>query len=201
MYPDLYKGLNLKLEDLERYDSPLVGFDGRTVIPHGMIKLLVQAGDKEVQVNFIVVEAYSLYKAILARPWFHAMGTVSSTLHLKVKYPTQGRVSKLVGSQVVARQCLVAAIRQQSMDKTSVKGEEAPQQLTCPEGECRAESQKLLFEDSKKIPEELERSLIDTNKDMYFQIGARLPSEEKMELVDFLKSNLDVFAWNAYDRD
>ena len=41
MYPDLYKGLNLKLEDLERYDSPLVGFDGRTVIPHGMIKLLV----------------------------------------------------------------------------------------------------------------------------------------------------------------
>ena len=41
MYPNLYKGLNLKLEDLERYDSPLVGFDGRTVIPHGMIKLLV----------------------------------------------------------------------------------------------------------------------------------------------------------------
>ena len=68
MYLDLCKGLNLNLEDLERYDSPLVGFDGRTIIPHGMIKLLVQAGDKEVKVNFIVVVAYSLYKAILARP-------------------------------------------------------------------------------------------------------------------------------------
>lgn len=33
MYPDLYKGLNPKPEDLERYDSPLIGFDGRTVIP------------------------------------------------------------------------------------------------------------------------------------------------------------------------
>ena len=33
MYPDLYRGLNLKLEDLEKYYSPLVGFDGRTVIP------------------------------------------------------------------------------------------------------------------------------------------------------------------------
>ena len=33
MYPDLYKGLNLKLEDLERYDSPLMGFDGRMVFP------------------------------------------------------------------------------------------------------------------------------------------------------------------------
>ena len=98
MYPDLYKGLNLRLEDLEKYDLPLVGFDGRTVIPHGMIRLLVQVGDEEVQVNFIVVEAYSPYTAILARPWLQAMGAVSSTLHLKVKYPTQGRVRELVGN-------------------------------------------------------------------------------------------------------
>ena len=40
------------------------------------------------QVNFIVVEAYSPYAAIFARPWLHAMGAMSSTLHLKVKYPT-----------------------------------------------------------------------------------------------------------------
>ena len=39
MYPDLYKGLNLKTEDLEMYDSPLMGFDGRMVIPCGMIRL------------------------------------------------------------------------------------------------------------------------------------------------------------------
>ena len=90
MYPDLYKGLNLKHEDLERYDSPLVGFDGRTVTPCGMIKLPVQASDEEVQVNFIVVEAYSPYTAILVRPWLHAMRAMSSTLHLKVKYPIQG---------------------------------------------------------------------------------------------------------------
>ena len=68
MYPDLHKWLNLKPEDLERYDSPLVGFDGRMVIPCGMIRLLVQVGYNEVQVNFLVVEAYSPYTAILARP-------------------------------------------------------------------------------------------------------------------------------------
>ena len=33
MYPDLYKGLNLKPKDLERYDLPLIGFDGRMVVP------------------------------------------------------------------------------------------------------------------------------------------------------------------------
>lgn len=90
IYPDLYKGLNLKPEDLEKYDLPLVGFDGRTVIPRGMVKLLIQAGDEVVQVNFIIVEAYSPYIAILVRLWLHAMGAVSSTLHLKVKYPTAG---------------------------------------------------------------------------------------------------------------
>ena len=35
MYPDLYKGLNLKFEDLTVYDSLLVSFDGKVVIPKG----------------------------------------------------------------------------------------------------------------------------------------------------------------------
>ena len=33
MYPDLYKGLNLKDEDLMPYNSPLVSFEGKIVIP------------------------------------------------------------------------------------------------------------------------------------------------------------------------
>ena len=94
MYPDLYWGLNLRPEDLDRYDSPLMGFNGKMVVPRGMIRLLVQVGDVKVQINFIVVEAFSLYTAILSRPWLHAMGAVPSTLHLKVKYPTQGRVGR-----------------------------------------------------------------------------------------------------------
>ena len=48
MYPDLYKGLNLKPKDLEIYDSPLMGFNGRMVVPRGMIRLPIQAGDEEV---------------------------------------------------------------------------------------------------------------------------------------------------------
>ena len=41
MYPDLYKGLGLKPEDLTTYDSPLVSFEGRLVIPMGLIRLPV----------------------------------------------------------------------------------------------------------------------------------------------------------------
>ena len=88
MYPDLYKGLNLKSEDLTTYDSLLVNFDGKAVILRGQIRLLEQASSEVVEVDFIVVDAYSPYTAIVARPWLHALGVVSSTLHLKVKYPS-----------------------------------------------------------------------------------------------------------------
>ena len=35
MYSDLYNGLGLKSEDLTAYDSPLVSFDEKVVIPRG----------------------------------------------------------------------------------------------------------------------------------------------------------------------
>ena len=63
--------------------------------------------------DFIVVDAYSPYTAIVARPWLHALWTISSTLYLKVKYPSGDQIEELVGSQFVARQCLVAAIMHQ----------------------------------------------------------------------------------------
>ena len=50
-----------------------MGFDRRMVVPRGMIRLLVQVVDEEVQVNFIIIDAYSPY-TILARPWLYAMG-------------------------------------------------------------------------------------------------------------------------------
>ena len=110
MYPDLYKGLNLKLEDLTTYDSPLVSFEGKTIIPKGQIRLPIQNGSEVVEVDFIVVDAYSPYTAIVARPWLHALGAVSSTLHQKVKYPLGGQVEEIGGDQAMARQCMVAAI-------------------------------------------------------------------------------------------
>lgn len=110
MYLDLYKGLNLKFDDLIPYCSPLVRFEGRIVTPKGQIRLLVQTGLEVVEVDFIVVDVYSPYTAIVARPWLHTLGAVSSTLHQKVKYPSEGRVCEIRGDQSLARQCLVAAI-------------------------------------------------------------------------------------------
>ena len=110
MYPDLYKGLNLKSEDLTAYESSLISFEGKTVIPRGQIRLPIQTDSEIVEVDFIVVDSYSPYTAIVARPWLHALGAVSSTLHQKVKYPSEGLVKEILGNQSVARQCMMVAI-------------------------------------------------------------------------------------------
>ena len=67
MYPDLYKGLKLIPEDLTAYNSPLVSFEGKTVTPKGKIRLPIQTDSDVVEVDFIVVDAYSPYTVIVAR--------------------------------------------------------------------------------------------------------------------------------------
>ena len=68
MYSNLYRGLNLRPEDLTAYNSPLVSFDGKVAIPRSQIRLPVQAGSEVVKVNFIMMDAYSPYIAIVTRP-------------------------------------------------------------------------------------------------------------------------------------
>ena len=110
MYPDLYNGLNLKSKDFTAYESPLVSFERKTIISKGQIRLPIQTNSEIVEVDFIVVNSYSPYTAIVARLWLHALWAVSSTLHQKVKYPFEGLVKKILDNQSVARQCMVAAI-------------------------------------------------------------------------------------------
>ena len=98
MYPDLYKGLGLKPENLTTYSSPLVSFEDKMVVPKGHIRLHVQASTDVVEVNFIVVDAFSPYIAIIGKPWLHSLGAVSSTLHQKIKYPSGNQVLEIVGS-------------------------------------------------------------------------------------------------------
>ena len=66
MYPSLYKGLDLKSEDLGEYNPLLVEFDGKMVVSKGQIRFPIVAKRKEVMVNFIMVNAFSPYMMILA---------------------------------------------------------------------------------------------------------------------------------------
>ena len=84
----------------------------------------MQAGAEIVEVNFIVVDAYSPYTAIVARPWLHTLGAVSSTLHQKIKYPSGGQIEEILGDQAMVRQCMIAAIRHKPEAESETHKEE-----------------------------------------------------------------------------
>ena len=83
--------------------SPLISFDRKLVIPKGMIRLPIQTSLEVVEVNFIVIDTYSLYTAIVGRPWLHTLGAVASSLHQKVKFPSRDQVLEIRGYQPTAR--------------------------------------------------------------------------------------------------
>ena len=120
MYPNLFKGLKLKPEDLMPYSSPLMSFDEKLVIPKDMNRLPIQTGLEIVEVNFIVVDTYSPCTAIVGRPWLHTLGIVASSLHQTVKFPSGDQILEIRGYQPTARQCMVAAVSHRLDTESSV---------------------------------------------------------------------------------
>ena len=47
--------------------------------------------------------------------------------------------------------------------------------------------------------EKLEEIVIDGDPEKFFQVGAQLPPWEQERLIGFLRENVGVFAWNAYE--
>ena len=47
--------------------------------------------------------------------------------------------------------------------------------------------------------EDLEKVVVGDDPERFFQIGAQMPLVEKEQLVDLLRRNVDVFAWDSYE--
>ena len=45
----------------------------------------------------------------------------------------------------------------------------------------------------------MEKFIVGSDPERFFQVGSELPPHEKEGLVGFLRRNVDVFAWDAYD--
>ena len=46
---------------------------------------------------------------------------------------------------------------------------------------------------------DLEKVVIGDDSKRFFQVGTQIPLLENEQLVDFLRRNVDVFAWDAYE--
>ena len=47
--------------------------------------------------------------------------------------------------------------------------------------------------------EDLEKVVVGDDPEKFFQVGSQLPPQERQKLIEFLRKNMDVFAWNAYE--
>ena len=104
-----------------------------------------------VEVDFIVVDAYSPYMAIVARPWLHALRAIFSTLHQNVKYPSDGQVKEIVGRQSMARQCMVAAILHRSEAELSASTKRGLLQSKTPVSPNNGSTEEVKCEDLEKV--------------------------------------------------
>ena len=128
------------------------------------------------QLDFLVVDCPSSYNVITGRPTLNKWKATTSTYYLKVKFPTDNGVGEVKGDQVLARECYQAilAAKENHTWMIEEKDEDKVEAL--------------------EVVELAEGQVTKTTR-----IGTTLSPEMRVRLIQFLKENLDVFAWSHED--
>ena len=63
------------------------------------MELPIKVGPCTFNVTFFVMDIRPAYCCLLGRPWIPKAGAVTSTLHQKLKYPTEGKVITVCGEE------------------------------------------------------------------------------------------------------
>ncbi|GFZ18435.1 hypothetical protein Acr_27g0001740 [Actinidia rufa] len=115
LFISAFQKMKVGLDKLHPFHPPLIGFGGNTTPPLGLINLPITLGTEPHQTtvwqDFIVVDCPSPYNAILGRPTLGRIKAVTSTYHLKMKFPTLTGIGEVKGDQKVARQCFISAMK------------------------------------------------------------------------------------------
>ena len=180
IYLPAFQQLKLDPKRLRPFDSLLVSFSGDRVYPRGIVTLTVTVGTYPIQLtrqlDFLVVDCSSSYNVIIGWPTLNKWKAATSTYCLKRKFPTDNGVGEVKGDQVLARECYQAmlAAKENHIWMIEEKDEDKVEAL--------------------EVMELVERQGTKTTR-----IGTTLSPEMKAKLVQFLRENLDVFAWSHED--
>jgi len=80
-------------------DLVVRAFDGSERAVFGEVELPVKIGPEVFKSVFCVMDIQPVYSCLLGRPWIHAVGAVTSTLHQKLKYILAGKVVTVCGEE------------------------------------------------------------------------------------------------------
>ena len=90
----------------------------------------------------------------------------------------------------MARQCLMTVIMHQPTAESSASAEGGLYQSKSLVLHVNGPAEEVKCEDLEKI-------VVGDDPEKFFHVGAQLPPQEKEELIEFLKRNVDVLAWSA----
>ncbi|GFY96586.1 hypothetical protein Acr_11g0008920 [Actinidia rufa] len=181
---DNLRGLHLSHDDALVISAVIANFNvqrilidsGNTTQPLGWINLPITLGTEPHQTtvwqDFIVVDCPSPYNAILGRPTLGGIKAITSTYHLKMKFPTLTGIGEKAGDD--------AGILRGEMEQLIL---EDPRET----------------ENTKPLEEVVPISIHPNYPDRQVMIGTELTNELRIALIDFLKKNSDVFAWSQGD--
>ncbi|XP_058726836.1 uncharacterized protein LOC131598234 [Vicia villosa] len=89
-----YSGVEIRPSELT-----MRAFDGSKRSVFGEVDLLIMIGPQLLTITFFVMDIHPSYSCLLGRPWIHAIGAVTSTLHQKLKFATQGKIVTICGEE------------------------------------------------------------------------------------------------------
>ncbi|GKU99600.1 hypothetical protein SLEP1_g12423 [Rubroshorea leprosula] len=204
LYWSCFQKMQLNPGSLQKYEEPIYGFDNQPVPIEGVITLPIYVGSEPrfrmASVTFLVVKMESAFNAILGRATLCELKVVISQPHLCMKFPTPQGVGVLRGNQNMARACYKDTFKKVELAATPSGSENRrPTQLG---------QQTMSISDIEHRPNGVEQKVepvepvetIPLNPDVLertVKIGTKLTEEERAELLEFLRSNQDVFAWTT----
>ncbi|KAG6692471.1 hypothetical protein I3842_10G115500 [Carya illinoinensis] len=107
--------MGISLDRLRPSLTPLKGFSGEVIQPLGAITLPVMVVKEDnmamTMTDFLVMKAHSSYNAILGRSTLNNLKAVTSTNHLKIKFPIEIGIGEVRGEQILARECYIRELK------------------------------------------------------------------------------------------
>lgn len=101
LFWEAYEKMGIGPGQLRPAPMTLKGFSSKTVQPVGSFTLPVTVGSSPstttTMTDFLVVRTRSTYNAIIGHPTLNAIKAITSTYHLKVKFPTEAGIGEVCG--------------------------------------------------------------------------------------------------------
>ncbi|KAL0404048.1 UNVERIFIED_CONTAM: Retrovirus-related Pol polyprotein from transposon gypsy [Sesamum radiatum] len=138
-----------------------------------------------------MVDTPFAYNVILGRPGLNAFRAVVSTYHQKMKFSTKNGIGEVVCDRKEARRCYnLSLIKGEANEKSKRKEREDA------EG---PERKKFKPERMEPVEEFKTVSLIAHLPEKVTRIGSKMSEAVETMMVEFLKENVDMFAWSPSD--